>query len=95
MKDVRSGGQEQGVLIPPTPLQSPVEERFTPRITLNSGIRVGSTPCACELIAETVRARAVETRVDVNFIVFGLDKSYNVKGGKSSTGRQESSPLYL
>jgi hypothetical protein len=68
--------------MPFTPSQSPVAERFAPGTTLNSGTRDRSMPCASELRADTARARAVEMRVDVNFIADGLVKSYSVKDDK-------------
>jgi hypothetical protein len=46
MKESRLGGQEQGILIPLMPSQSPVPVGLTPGLTPNWGTRLGSTPPA-------------------------------------------------
>lgn len=69
MKESRLGGQEHGILTPLMPSQSPVPVGLVPALTPNWGTSAGLTPRFSTGIAETLRARTAETRVDVNFIV--------------------------
>jgi hypothetical protein len=69
MKEARLGGQEQGILIPLIPSQSPVPVGLVPGLTPNWGTKAGLTARLSSGRADTLRAKTAETRVDVNFIV--------------------------